>query len=58
MTLELKCGEVVPGCDGVVDGQTREEVMTAAARHAAEAHGLTEIDAGTEQALLAAIREV
>ena len=55
MTLELKCGDVVTGCEGVVSGATQDEVLTAAAAHAADAHGLTEIDAATEQALVAAI---
>ena len=28
------CGTVVPGCDGVVTGETEEDVMAAAAAHA------------------------
>lgn len=55
MTLELRCGDVVTGCDGVVKGGTQDEVLTAAAVHAADAHGLTAIDADTEAALIAAI---
>lgn len=55
MTFELKCGDVVPGCDGVVNGASQDEVMAAAAAHAADAHGLTAIDADTERALVAAI---
>ena len=55
MTLELRCGDVVTGCEGVVNGSTRDEVLTAAAVHAADAHGLTTIDADTEAALIAAI---
>ena len=55
MTLELRCGDVVTGCDGVVNGDTQDEVLSAAAVHAADAHGLTAIDADTEAALLAAI---
>lgn len=57
MTLELKCGEVVPGCDGVVRGATQEEVLAQAATHAAEAHGMNTIDADTERALVGAIHE-
>jgi predicted small metal-binding protein len=57
MTLELRCGDVVPGCDGVVRADTREEVLAQAASHAAAAHGITTIDAATEQALEAAIHE-
>jgi predicted small metal-binding protein len=52
---ELRCGDVVPGCDGVVRAETREEVLSHAATHAADAHGLTTIDAETERALTAAI---
>lgn len=52
---ELRCGDVVPGCAGVVRAETREEVMSQAAVHAADAHGLTTIDADTEQALVGAI---
>ena len=55
MTLELRCGDVVTGCNGVVRGGTQDEVVTAAAIHAADAHGLTTIDADTEAALIAAI---
>lgn len=57
MSWQLHCGDVVPGCDGVVRAQTREQVMSQAAVHAAEVHGMTEIDAETERALTAALRE-
>jgi predicted small metal-binding protein len=55
MTLELRCGDVVPGCDGVVTGEDRDEVMDQATAHAADAHGLTELDAATREALAGAI---
>ncbi len=56
MTLELRCGDVVTGCEGVVTGGTQDEVLAAAAVHAADVHGLTTIDADTHAALTAAIR--
>jgi len=56
MGYELHCGDVVTGCDGVVHGDSQEEVLTQAAAHAAEAHGITEVDAATEQAMVEAIR--
>ena len=37
------CGTVVPGCEGVVTGETDDDVLAAAAAHAAEAHGMTEV---------------
>jgi predicted small metal-binding protein len=52
---ELRCGDVVPGCDGVVHAATREEVMSQAAVHAADAHGLATLDAETERALEGAV---
>lgn len=55
--LELRCGDVVPGCDGVVHAETREEVLSQAAAHAAAAHGLTTIDDDTARALGGAIHE-
>jgi predicted small metal-binding protein len=58
MTLELRCGDVVVGCDGVVTGEDRDEVMGKAATHAADAHGLTEIDEPTRAALEGAIHPV
>lgn len=53
--LELRCGDVVTGCDGVVVGETQDEVMAQAAQHAEQAHGLSEMDPETERALVSAI---
>ncbi len=50
---QFACGTVVPGCDGVVTGESDDEVLSAAAVHAEEAHGMTEIPAD----LVAQIRE-
>ena len=40
---QFACGTVVDGCDGVVTGETIDEVLDAAAAHAAEAHGMYEV---------------
>jgi predicted small metal-binding protein len=55
--LELRCGELFDGCGGVVRGTTQDEVLGQAAAHAAEAHGVTEVDAETRAALVGATRE-
>lgn len=52
---ELRCGDVIAGCAGVVHAETREEVLAQAADHAAHVHGLTSIDAATERALAGAV---
>ena len=57
MARELRCGDVVDGCDGVVHGADDDEVMRRAAAHAAEAHGLDEVDERTADALRAAIHD-
>ncbi len=57
MARVLHCGEVVvPGCEGVVRGESDEEVMGKAAEHARDVHSITEIDEATASALMAAIR--
>lgn len=58
MEYELRCGDVVPGCDGVVSGADREEVLGKAVAHASEAHGLTDLDEATSAAVAAAIHPV
>lgn len=51
------CGTVVPGCEGVVTGQTEDEVLAAAAAHAAEAHGMTEVPDDVVRAIRAGITD-
>ena len=51
------CGTVVPGCEGVVTGQTDDEVLAAAAAHAAEAHGMTEVPDEVVSAIRAGITD-
>ena len=43
---EIRCAEVgfFPDCDGVIRGETDEEVMAKAAEHGREVHGMTDAD--------------
>ena len=43
---EVRCGEVglFPDCDGVIRGETEEEVVAKSAEHAREVHGMTDDD--------------
>ncbi|MFV1961687.1 MAG: DUF1059 domain-containing protein [Acidimicrobiia bacterium] len=43
MGYEFECTNVVPGCEARVNAETKEEVLQAAAAHAADAHGMTEL---------------
>ena len=54
---QFACGDVVSGCDGVVTGQTDDDVLAAAAAHAAEAHGLTDLPEEVVAAVKAGIKE-
>ena len=40
---KFECGTVVDGCDGVVTGETDEDVLRAAGEHAAAAPGMSEL---------------
>jgi predicted small metal-binding protein len=52
---KFACGDVVPGCDGVVTGETEDDVLAAAATHAAAAHGMTEVPGEVVAAIRAGI---
>jgi predicted small metal-binding protein len=51
------CGTVVPGCEGVVTGETDDDVLRAAAAHAAEVHGMTEVPDEVVSAIRAGITD-
>jgi predicted small metal-binding protein len=48
---QVKCGEtgLFPGCEGVAQGETEDEVMAVVAVHAREAHGVETVDEETAQ---------
>jgi predicted small metal-binding protein len=54
---QFACGQVVDGCDGVVTGQDEDEVLAAAAQHAADAHGMTEVPPEVVAAIRAGITD-
>ena len=59
---EIHCAEVgfFPECEGVMRGETEEEVMAAAGEHGKEAHGMTDADFTDEniEKIRAHIRDV
>jgi predicted small metal-binding protein len=54
---ELRCADAGFECDAVIQGEDEQEVMSKAAEHAREAHGLTEIDEETGQQIRQLIRD-
>lgn len=43
MGYRFDCRHVVPDCEGVVHGDTREEVFQAVAEHASDVHDMDEL---------------
>ena len=54
---QFACANVVPGCDGVVTGETDNDVLAAAAAHAASAHGMDDVPDEVVAAIRAGITE-
>jgi predicted small metal-binding protein len=54
---KFACATVVDGCPGVVTGATEDEVLAAAAAHAAEAHGMTDVPPEVVSAIQAGITD-
>ena len=57
MSKELRCGDLMPGCEAVVQGEDEAEVMARAAEHAKNAHGLQEITPELAGKVRSAIKE-
>ena len=57
MAKELRCGDLMSGCQAVVEGKDEAEVMAKAAEHAKTAHGLQQITPELASKVRSAIRE-
>lgn len=57
MTKQLRCGDVVPGCEFTAEAETEQELLGKVARHAAEAHGMDEPSPEVLDKVRGAIRE-
>ena len=57
MAKELKCGDLMPGCNAVVEGKDEAEVMAKTAEHAKSAHGLQQVPPELASKVRAAIKE-
>ena len=53
---ELRCRDVGFDCEGVIRGETQEDVMNQAAEHVREAHGIEQIDSETAETIRSVIR--
>ena len=53
----LRCGDVMPGCDTVIEGKTEDEVFAKAEAHARKEHNMTIILPSTMREIGAAIHD-
>jgi predicted small metal-binding protein len=53
----LKCGDVMPGCDTVIEGKNTDEVFAKAEAHARKEHNLTTITPSVMTQIEAAIHD-
>ena len=56
MARELRCADLIPGCDFVAQGKDDSEVMRKVAEHAKIAHRMVAISMELERKARAAIR--
>lgn len=57
MAKELKCGDLMPGCEAVIKGKDENEVMARAAEHAKKDHGVAQIPAELAGKVRGAIKD-
>lgn len=57
MAKVLRCGDLMPGCKAVIEGQDVAEVMAKGAEHAKQAHRLTAISPDLAKKVQAAIKD-
>ncbi len=57
MAKIIRCADLMPGCNAVVEGKDADEVMTKAAEHAKKVHGVATIPADMIPKVKAAIKD-
>lgn len=57
MTRELKCADLMPGCNFVAEGKDDSEVMKRTAEHTKSAHKMIALSMEVERKARAAIRD-
>lgn len=53
----LRCGDIMPGCQAVIEGKDNAEVMAKGAEHAKKDHGIAAIPPDVAQKVQAAIKD-
>ncbi len=53
----FRCGEIVPGCEWTIAGESEDEILAGVAGHAREAHGMDEVPPEVEDRVRSLIVE-
>lgn len=57
MAKMLRCGDLMPGCNAVIEGKDESEVMARATEHAKQKHGMKIVPPDVAAKAKAAIKE-
>lgn len=57
MSKELRCGDVMPGCDTIIRGRTEDEVFAKAEEHVRKEHNMPILVPSVVDKIGAAIKE-
>lgn len=57
MPKVIRCADLMPGCNAVVEGKDADDVMAKAAEHAKKVHGVTTIPVEMIPKVKAAIKD-
>lgn len=57
MAKEIRCGDLMPNCDCVIEGRDEKEVVAKAAEHARTAHNIHEMTPDIERMVRNAIHD-
>ena len=57
MAKEMRCGDLMPGCDKVIEGRDEKEVMAKAAEHARRDHNMQDMTPELQEKVRGAIHD-
>lgn len=40
---QFRCGDIVPGCETTIEGESEDQILEQVAEHARDAHGMDEV---------------
>ncbi len=54
---QFNCGDIVPGCETVIESESEDEILEQVAEHARDAHGMDEVPPEVQDRVRASIHE-